>query len=72
MSKETKYLGSLKKVKIHPVKKPINDLATVGLRLDNKQLKQLLAILAKAVDGDAQSVVVTAHRSDGHVTFLYA
>jgi hypothetical protein len=72
MSKETKYLGSLKKVKIHPVKKPLADLATIGLRLDNQQLKQLSVMLAKAIDQDAQSVVLTAHRCDSHLTILYA
>ncbi len=70
MSKETKYLGSLKKVKIHPIKKSVVELATVGLRLNSEQMQELLSMLAEAIEQGAQSLVLTAHRRDNHLTVL--
>lgn len=71
MNKETKYLGSLRNVKIHPIKRSIEDLATVGLRLDSKHIEKLYAMLGNAIEQHATTLVVTGHRRDSHVTLLF-
>lgn len=71
MNKESKYLGSLKGVKIHPIKKPVSELATVGLRLNIEHIKKLRGMLEQAIAKQAESLVLTAHRRDNHVTLLF-
>jgi len=71
MNKENKYLGNLKGVKIHPVKKPLSELATVGLRLNKAQIKKLATMLEQAISNGAESLVLTGHRAEHRVTVLF-
>jgi hypothetical protein len=71
VNKENKYLGHLKAVKLHPVKKPVAELATIGIRLNAEQLKDLTQMLQDAISKGAQSVVLTGHRSERRLTVLF-